>query len=72
MVMGAFICVAKCAESAAMERDEARAENHDTLADSGLEAVAGGFGEGFPMPFSAMTTVGTHTEATWTPRTYAA
>lgn len=69
--MGAFICVAKCAEASAMERDETCAENHDTLADSELEAVAGGFGGGFPGSFLAMTTVGTHTEATWTPRTYA-
>jgi len=50
-----------------MERDETCAENHGTLADSELEAVAGGF----PTSFLAMTTVGAHTEATWTPRTYA-
>jgi hypothetical protein len=53
-----------------MERDETCAENHGTLADSELGAVAGGFGEGFPTSFSAMTTVGAHTQATWTPRTY--
>jgi hypothetical protein len=68
--MGAFICAAKCAESSAMERDETCAKNHGTLADSELEAVAGGFGGGFPTSFLAMTTVGAYTEATWTPRTY--
>jgi hypothetical protein len=46
-------------------------EDHGTLADSELEAVAGGFGGGFCTSFLAMTTVGAHTEATWTPRTYA-
>ena len=66
--MGAFICAAKCAESSAMERDET---NHGTLADSELEAVVGGFGGEVPTSFLAMTTVSAHTEATWTPRTYA-
>jgi hypothetical protein len=69
--MGAFICVAKCAESSVMERDETCAENRGTLADSELVPVAGGFGGGLPTSFLAMTTVGAHTEATWTPRTYA-
>jgi len=69
--MGAFICVAKCAESSAMEHDETCAEKRGTLADSELEAVAGGSGGGFPTSFLALTTVGAYAEATWTPRTYA-
>ena len=49
-----------------MERDETCAEDHGALADTELAAVTGG---GFPASFLA--TVGGHTEARWTPRTYA-
>jgi len=50
-----------------MEHDETCAEKRGTLADSELEAVAGGSGGGFPTSFLALTTVGAYAEATWTP-----
>jgi 1,4-dihydroxy-2-naphthoyl-CoA synthase len=67
--MGAFTCVPNALKSSAMERDETCAEDQRTLADTELDVVTGGFGGGFGTSFLA--TVGGHTEATWTPRTYA-
>jgi hypothetical protein len=48
-----------------MERNETRAEDHGTLADSELDMVTGGFLTSF------LATVGGDAEVTWTPRTYA-
>jgi hypothetical protein len=45
--------------------DRAALENPGTLADTELDTVTGGFAT------ASLATVGGHTEATWTPRTYA-
>jgi hypothetical protein len=44
-------------------------EDHTTLADIQLDVVTGGSGRGLPTSFLAM--IAGHSEATWTPRTYA-
>ena len=51
-----------------MEHDKACAEDRNMLADSELDAATGGLRRGFATSFPL--TVGGHTEAAWTPRTY--